>query len=282
MTNKIEKNFTLGGSLETALSGQYELKTIDVLKEAWKHTVKNFVAFFPAIIILLVVQLAIFYVALKLQINDLSVLLDMFQNPESFDSSIISAIFVANFSYEVISAPIFAGVSLMAMSHIAGLKTKTSHIVKGLSFTIPLITATLISLAIQGFAGMLIPLLSMYFSIAFSNATLLICEKHLTPLKSLLLSFRAVNKKIFPLVSLYFIVTALLFLSAIFYGFLLVITLPFMFHVKGIIYRNMFGISLKVISVKSGDSDDQNGDTADQYNESNKQNNDKESDVFDA
>ena len=35
--------------------------------------------------------------------------------------SIINAIMVANFSYEVISAPIYAGISLMAMSHAAGL-----------------------------------------------------------------------------------------------------------------------------------------------------------------
>ena len=50
---------------------------------------------------------------------------------------------MANFSYEVISAPIYAGISLMAMSHVAGLKTKVRHVGKGLQFTVPVILATL-------------------------------------------------------------------------------------------------------------------------------------------
>ena len=87
----------------------------------------------------------------------------------------ISAVYVANFSYEVISAPIWAGVSLMAMSHAAGLQTKTRHITKGLQYTIPVIVATLFSLVMQGLLGMLLPPLSLYLSVAFSHSILLIC-----------------------------------------------------------------------------------------------------------
>ncbi len=35
MNNDIEREFNLGGSVEKALSGSYELKVGDVLKEAW-------------------------------------------------------------------------------------------------------------------------------------------------------------------------------------------------------------------------------------------------------
>ncbi|MBO0217125.1 hypothetical protein J0676_27025, partial [Vibrio sp. Vb2880] len=86
--------------------------------------IQHFLSFSPAIIVLLFVQLGIFYIALKLQLGDLTVILDAFENPESFTNDIVSSIYVANFSYEVIGAPIYAGISLMAMSHIAGLKTK--------------------------------------------------------------------------------------------------------------------------------------------------------------
>lgn len=255
MTKNIEKNFNLGGSIETALTGKYELKAGAVLQEAWKYTVKNFVSFSPAIIALLIVQVAIFYIALKLQLGDPSIILQMFQNPETFDQSIIEAIFIANFSYEVISAPIYAGVSLMAMSHTAGLFTKPNHILKGLAFTVPVILATLMSLIIQGVAGMLLPMLSMYFSVAFSNAILLICEKRIPPMQALFLSIRAVNKKLIPLAGIYLFLTTLMFLSAIFYGFFLIFTLPFFFHAKGIIYRNMFGISLKIIATDEDQQD---------------------------
>ena len=197
MNNDIEKDFNLGGSVEQAISGDYDLKATDVFREAWSSTMKNFLSFSPAIIVLMFVQLAIFYVALKLQLGDPSVLFSALTSPEEFGPHILQAIFIANFSYEVISAPIYAGISLMAMSHSAGLSTKPRHIGKGLQFTIPVILATLFSLLLQGVAGMILPFLSMYLSLAFSNSILLICEKKVPPMQSLILSLRAVNKKIF-------------------------------------------------------------------------------------
>lgn len=281
MNKNIERSFTLGGSIEKSLSGQYELKVGAVLSEAWKFTLKNFLAFSPAIVALLAVQLIIFYLALKLQLDDPSIILNLFSNPEAIDQNLIEALFIANFSYEVISAPIYAGVSLMGMSHAAGLMTKPIHILKGLSFTVPVILVTLFGLVIQGLAGMLLPFLSMYFSIAFSNAILLVCEKRLPPMQSLLLSLRAVNKKIFPLAGIYITLGALMVLSAITYGFLLLVTLPFFFHVKGIIYRNMFGISLKIVSTEAN-HDDQGNQTSNETETDNNQPKNSSSNTFDA
>ncbi|MCW8335158.1 hypothetical protein [Vibrio paucivorans] len=269
MNNDIEKDFNLGGSVERALSGDYELKAGDVFKEAWGYTIKNFLSFSPAIIALLFVQLGIFYIALKLQLGNPGMILDALTNPEAFDSRIVEAIFVANFSYEVVSAPIYAGVSLMAMSHAAGLQTKPRHIAKGLQFTIPVILATLFSLMLQGIAGMILPFLSMYLSLAFSNSILLICEKRIPPMQSLLLSLRAVNKKILVLAGIYLMVTLMFVVAAMFYGIGLIFVVPFFFHVKGIVYRNMFGIKLKIVASDQSNDDDQN-------------NNNKSSQVFDA
>jgi hypothetical protein len=47
-------------------------------------------------------------------------------------------------------------------------------------------------------------------------------------------------------------------LSTVFYGLTLIIVLPFFFHVKGIIYRNMFGITLKVITTDDSDNSSDN------------------------
>ncbi len=134
----------------------------------------------------------------------------MFQGQAEFDQSLFEAIFIANFSYEVISAPIYAGVSLMGMTHAAGLKTRTDQILKGLQFTVPVILATLLALVLQGVGGMLLPLISIYFSIAFGNSMLLICEKRIPPLRSLWLSLRAANKKLLPLVGIYGVLLVLI------------------------------------------------------------------------
>lgn len=263
MNNDIEKDFNLGGTVERALSGQYQLKIGEVFKEAFDCTIKHFMSFSPAIVMLIVVQVAIFFIALKLQLGDPSIIVSAIAQDGVFPQGLVQAIFIANFSYEVVSAPIYAGVCLMAMSHAAGLKTKTGHISKGLQYTVPVIIATLCGLVLQGVAGMLFPLLSMYLSLAFSNSVLLICEKQVTPMRSLLLSLRAVNKKILPLVVIYIVMMMMFVAAAIFYGIGLIFVLPFFFHVKGIIYRNMFGIRLKIVTTSSNHDDDNNDNNQD-------------------
>ncbi|EOU2464177.1 hypothetical protein ACNTOD_003137 [Vibrio navarrensis] len=259
MNNEFEKDFNLGGSIDRALSGQYELKAGAIFQEAWRLTIRHLFSFSPAIIALLLVQLAIFYIALQLQLGDPAVLLDAIVDPNLLNEQILSAIYIANFSFEVVSAPIFAGVSLMAMSHAAGLKTKNRHISKGLQFTIPVILATLFSLMLQGVAGMLLPFVSLYLSMAFSLSILLICEKNVPPMRSLLLSFRAINRKILVISGLYLLVMLLFVVAILFYGIGLIFVLPFFFHLKGILYREMFGIRLKVVTVQdSGDHNDDN------------------------
>jgi len=255
MNGDFEKDFNLGGSVERALSGNYELKAGAVFSEAWRATIQHFLSFSPAIIVLLFVQLGIFYIALQLQLGDLSVILDAFENPESFTNDIVSSIYVANFSYEVISAPIYAGISLMAIGHIAGIKTKLQHLGKGLQFTIPVILATLMSLMLQGVVAMIFPLLSLYLSLAFSHSLLLICEKRVPPVRSLLLSLRAINKKIFVVAGLYLGVMLMFIIAAMFYGIGLIFVLPFFFHLKGILYREMFGIKLKIVATQKNDND---------------------------
>lgn len=260
MNKDFENDFNLGGSVERALSGDYQLKASAVFSEAWRATIQHFLSFSPAIIVLILAQVAIFYIALQLQLGDPSIILDAVQSPDSFSVDIVSAIYVANFSYEVISAPIYAGISLMAMSHVAGLKTKLRHVGKGLQFTVPVILATLMSLTLQGIVGMILAPLSLYLALAFSHSILLICEKRVPPMQSLLLSLRAVNKKIFVVATVYLGVMLMFIIAAMLYGIGLIFVLPFFFHVKGILYREMFGIKLKVVATHENNDDDNDHD----------------------
>lgn len=257
MSNDLEKDLNLGGSIDRALSGDYELNVGGILKEAWLHTLQNFFSFTPAIIIVVLAQFFIFAFALHFKIGDIWLVFEALSQPNKVTVEVLEAIMVANFSYEVISAPLIAGVSLMAMSHAAGISTKTGDLAKGLHYTIAVIIVTLISLLVQSILGSIFPLLSFYVSIVFSKSILLVCEKKLSPLQSLWVSFRAVNKKLLPIFALYTITSILFIFGALFYGIGLIFAVPFFFHVKGIIYRNMFGIKLKVIPKnKSNDKDD--------------------------
>ncbi len=266
MKNDFERDFNLGGSIERAISGKYDLKAGAVFQEAWQQTIKHFLSFSPAIIALIFVQVGIFYIALQLQLGDPSVILQAFQDPSLLDQSVFQAIFVANFSYEVVAAPIYAGVALMAMSHAAGLRTETRHITKGLPFMMPVILVTMLNLLSQAIAGALLPFLSLYLSLAFSNAVLLVCEKRLTPIKALWTSMRAVNKRIFSIAVIYLVTMFAFVAGMMLYGLGLVIAVPFFFHAKGIIYRNMFGIRLQVVATQ--DASKQESEKDDHFDDS--------------
>ncbi|MGB2079446.1 MAG: hypothetical protein ACPHV3_06635 [Vibrio sp.] len=247
MQNKPVQDIQVGGRIETALSGDYSLSPAKVIAESWRLTMKNFFAFTPSILILLLIIAAIFYIALTLQLGDLSALIPIIQSGDAEQlMPVMQAFIVANISYEVICAPIYAGICLMGMSHAVGIKTKPSQILRGLQFTLPIIIMTVIAMTIQGIAGIVLSLLSLYVAVALSQANLLICEKRMSPIQSMLMSFRAVNKKLFPIVALYFFMMTLLIASVLFSGIGLILTLPWFFHMKGVLYRDMFGVRLSV------------------------------------
>jgi uncharacterized membrane protein len=67
-------------------------------------------------------------------------------------------------------------------------------------------------------------------------------------IQALLISLRASNKKLLPLFAIYVVCSALFVLAFVFYGVGLLFVLPFFLHVKGVLYRNMFGIKLTIVT----------------------------------
>jgi hypothetical protein len=254
MTDKIEKEFILGGSVEKALKGDVELSVNSVIKEAFGFTIKNFIAFTPAIAIFLIISAFVFYITLHLLGYNFDAISLAFSDPKNFDAGAIQAIFIAVFSAEVICSPLFAGLGLMSMSHAAGIKTKFIFLMKGLQFTIPVILVTLINLIIQALSSALFEPLSLYFSLAFAHAVLLICERRLPIHKALLISLKATNKKLFPLIVIFTITSILILFAFVSGGIPLLFILPFYMHVKGVVYRNLFGVKLTIISTPSNSS----------------------------
>jgi hypothetical protein len=74
--------------------------------------------------------------------------------------------------------------------------------------------------------------------------------------------------------------------GAMFYGIGLIFVLPFFFHVKGIVYREMFGITLKIVATEDNGSNESGNDSNDDNNDSTPPRNDdkpnKNPEVFDA
>ncbi len=257
MKEPVNRSFHIGGSIEKALKGEVDLQPVTVLHEAWKITAKNIFSFLPAVICLFLAQVALLLLGLEVQLGSPSVFFDAFVTGQGFTAEILKAGFMANFWSDVLIAPLYAGVSLMALNHAVGLPSKASQIVKGFSFTlVSLITMLLLS-SIQGLGSSLFPLVGLFLTMALSMAILLVCEKRVSPLKAIQYSFMATIRKVLPMTAIYIVIILMFFISIATAGIGLIWTLPFFFNVKGIIYRNMFGVTLQVTSVAKSDGDDQ-------------------------
>ncbi|WP_299018648.1 hypothetical protein [uncultured Photobacterium sp.] len=250
------KTFHVGGSIDKAVKGNCDLQAVAVLQEAWKVTAKNFLSFLPAIIGLFLAQVALLMLGLQVQLGDASIFFDAIITGQEISADIVQAGYMANFWSDVLSAPLYVGVSLMALNHAVGLPTKPSHLVKGFPFTLVSIITMLLTSSIQGIGNAVFPLVGLFLSMAFSFAIILVCEKRTTPVKAIQYSLIATLKKLMPMTAIYLVVLIMFFISFATAGVGLIWTIPFFFNVKGIIYRNMFGITLQVTNMKKGGDDE--------------------------
>lgn len=252
-----EKMLILGGSIDKAISGEFELSPVSVLQEAWANTVKHFFVFSPAILLLTFSYVAVFFLALQIILGDPTILFRAFLGEVELTARISYAAFVAGLSAQVMVSPLTAGASLMGMSHAAGLKCRSSYVFKGIASAGMVALVTILSEVLQGMVNIYLPMFALYLSMAFGMSILLVSEKKVAPLQALLLSFRATNKKLAAMLLIHLVILLAFVLGIALYGVGLIVVMPFIFNVKGIIYRNMFGITLKVmVKDQDGDNDD--------------------------
>lgn len=284
---EILQQATIGGSMETALSGQYSLSGIEVLKHAAMLTTKNFLTFLPAVILLFLAQIFIAWFSLKLQIDEPGMLLQALAGEIPFTDNLFDATQIANLTAEVLSVPVYAAVYLLAISNSVGLKASSNIgniLMKGFHYTVPLTITIMIMSVVQFIGSYIFFVLGFYVSLIFSFAIPLVCEKRLTPTKAILCSTQAVNKKLFPIIQVYLVVFICFLLSLMTMGIALIWVVPFFFHVKAVLYRNIFGVQIVVSQVvvreDNHSSDDDNNNDSNSGSGENQSGN--SSDTFDA
>lgn len=278
---EILQQATIGGSMDSALNGQYRLSSVDVLKNAAILTTKNLLTFLPAVFLLFAVQIFIVWFSLKLQIGEPMLLFQALAGELPFTDSLFDATQIANLTAEVLSVPLYAAVYLLAISNSVGLKVtgNIGHILmKGFQYTVPLTITIMLMSVVQFIGSFIFFLLGFYVSLIFSFAIPLVCEKRLVPFKAMQCSAQAVNRKIFPIIQIYLVVFICFLASAMTMGIALIWVIPFFFHIKAVLYRDIFGVQVvvsKVIMTEDSQQTDINDDD-DKPNQGNS------SDTFDA
>ncbi len=245
----------VGGSIERALKGDYKIDVKAILTESWQQTLISRLAINLGLLFSLVLGMLVSFVASSYLGGIENVLVD----PQ--------AGMLLNVVVTVAIWPFMAGVEMMGVQHAVGMKTHAKMIFSFLTraswvVLCALLTSVLISVGFQLF---IVP--GIFLAVTLSLTVPLVIEKKMMPMKAIILSIKALRFKFFSLLALYALLLLLLVVLLLPFIFLLessvaplgiVIFLigisflaPLFYNAKGIIYREVFGISI----AKSNDTD---------------------------
>jgi len=243
-----QKIVQVGGSIEQSLQGQYTIDVSSVLKEAWQLTLGSRIAINLGLLFTLVLAVIVSIVIS----GSMGGIEEVIKDPQS--STLLNIVVV------LIISPLLVGVEMMGIFHAVGLKTNSKMIFSFLKrgswvAVCALLTSVLISLGMNLF---ILP--GIYLSAAFSLALPLVVEKNLSPLKAIILSLKVTRFQWFKLVAIYALLLITLFVSLLpivilaqtqlsvigVMIFLVALTFiaPLFYNVKGILYREIFGMQL--------------------------------------
>ena len=262
----------IGGHPSTALSNTYTLDTKAVLQEAWAmvRTTKTPFLMGALIIYLIAMGTSFIFPQVNVDIND----------PSSLDAITLPFV-LGQFLLQVIMSVLFAGLISMGLRNAvrnqtsdSGARTQVTENSAQMVFehfpkAAPLVVFELIkAVAVIAFSAIGIWLVSsfqislnlllfvwvfiaMTFSLGLIFSVQLIVQDKLSPLKAIRVSLTVVFRRFFTFLPLYAFMSLLAVLSVFtfFVGFIWVI--PLFYNMKGILYREIFGIETPVVKATS-------------------------------
>lgn len=238
----------VGGSIESALKGDYQIDVKKILTESWQQTLRSRLAINLGLLFSLGLGMLVSLVASTYLGGIDSVIVD----PQ--------AGMLLNIVVTVAIWPFMAGVEMMGVQHAVGMKSHVKMIFAFLNraswvVLTALLTSVLISIGFQLF---LAP--GIFLAVTLSTTVPLVIEKKMTPMKAIILSVKALRFKFFPLLAMYSLLLTSLAMLLLPFAFLfdssiaplgIVIFIigisflaPLFYNAKGIVYREVFGISI--------------------------------------
>lgn len=236
------------GSLETAIHGQYDINVKAVLTEAWQLTLSCRRPFNLGLLFILAIG-TIVSILTSYYMGGVQAIIE---NPD--------LTFLLNILITILIWPLLAGVEMMGVLHASGFTIHTrlifGYLKRGSWVAVcALLTSILISIGIQ---LLIVP--GIFLAVVFSLAIPLVVERNLSPWQAMVVSIKALRHSwlkllaIYSLLSLALIVflipvyfslhSTLFILSLVLLFFALSYLAPMFYHAKGILYRNIFGLSI--------------------------------------
>ena len=227
----------VGGNLERAMNDNHTFNPIDVLKEGVRLTKHSLASLLGAV----VVSLAIFSVVLMVLVQFFVGSVEL-NNPHMTLAMLVAQI--------IIMPPLFAAIHMMGIMHSVGQHTKVQDVFRFVKQPFPFILIALITQLISQLAAGVLPgviamLALLFISVTLSMAVPLAAEYKLSPWQAIRCSFVAILKRFLPFVITYAALFGLFVLSILTFGIGLIFVVPLFYNVKGILYRDIFGVSIE-------------------------------------
>ncbi len=248
-----EKNIivSIGGSVERAVKGEYSIDVKAVLSEAWQYTLKSRMSINLALLLVLIFGMIVSFIASSF-FGGIELVVE---NAQAGNSEVLQMI---NVIVTIAVWPFIAGIEMMGVFHAINRPTQSKMVLSFLHrgswvALCALLTSLLINIGLQ---LLIIP--GVLLAVMLSLTVPLVVEKKLTPVQAIVLSIKALRFKIVPLLSIYSVLfmalicltlpIALLIQSSLaplaimvfLFGFSYLA--PWYYNVKGVLYREIFGV----------------------------------------
>lgn len=240
--------FQIGGSIEKAVQGEYEIDIKNVLSEAWQLTKTSRAAINIGLSTSIFLGVIVAFIA-SFYLGGIE---NVLNDPQ--------ATMILNIVVTLVIWPFLAGVEMMGVLQSIGMKVKATLIFTFLKrgswvAICALLTSILISLGIQ-----LLVIPGIFLGVTLSLTIPLVVEKKMTPMQAINISIRALRFKFFQILGIYFFLlvifialtlplfilgdSSVAFIAIVLFFFGLSYLAPLFYCVKGILYREIFGLKV--------------------------------------
>ncbi|MGX5914140.1 hypothetical protein ACR0ST_05350 [Aliidiomarina sp. Khilg15.8] len=248
----------VGGSLQKALNGEFTVKPMDIMKEAWQLNKSTFVTLLGAILITFAILIVVTMLGITFFVGADAA---MAEDPRMM--LLVSAVQV------LVYPPMLGALYLMGIRNSVGKRNQARDVLSLFSRPITLIAVAVAVFLLQQASLILIgavsPLAAVVINIAINLflalALPLVAEYRLSATKALQTSFIAVSKDFFNILTLYAMLLVLVLVSVIPFGLGLIWTLPLTFNAIGILYREIFGVEADNNSTQAPTDEENSSDT---------------------
>ena len=246
----IARTSDLYGSLEKGITGKYEINVGEIISEAWQLTKGSKLVIVGALLITWVIS-AVVQQIISIPVTILfGVLAATFEKtmgaPESaaiLVTGMVMFSMLLGFGSVLIQAPMVVGLEMIGVRRSVGLPISVKSVFDYFKYFIPLALTWLIMslLVVLGFLLFVIP--GIYLAVATFLALQLVADRQFGPWQAIKTSIKATHHNWFSVFLLLLALGLITTVSCIPLGIGMIWTLPLFFIAKGILYRNIFGVT---------------------------------------